>query len=199
METGLAYVVAAKATETNGVVSYSNGMELAEAVSADININFETKKFYSNNRLRTTRRKFKDGSIKLGLDDLGQTQQKFVLGGDETDAGITGDTETKELSSGGDDTVPYLGIGFYANKVVGDTDKVRAIWLRYTKFEPSAESLKTQGESLEFANPTIVGAIYEAALADGGKVKYKDEVTVDTEAKAKEWLNKKAGITEDGE
>ena len=199
METGLAYVVAAKATETGGVVSYSNGMELAEAVSADISINFETKKFYSNNRLRTTKRKFKDGNVKLGVDDLSQTAQKFILGGDEADAGITGETTLKELQSGGDDVVPYVGIGFYGNKIVGNVEKYRAIWFRYTQFEPSSESLKTQGESVEFANPTINGAIYEAALAEGGKMKYKDEVTVDTVAKAKEWLNKKAGITEGGE
>jgi hypothetical protein len=91
--------------------------------------------------------------------------------------------------------VPYVGIGFYGNKVVGETDKIRAIWLRYVKFEPTAESFKTQGASFEFANPTINGLIYEAVAVAAGKKKYKDEVTVDTEAKAKEWLNKKAGIT----
>lgn len=198
MEIGLAYVVSAKATETDGVTSYTQGMELAEAVTADITINIEKKPFYSNNRVRRVKRKFKDGSIKLGLDDLSQSAQKFVCGGDEADAGISGDPTTKELSSGGDDDTPYVGIGFYANKAVGETDLIRAIWLRRVQFEPPNEALKTEGESIEFAVPSIIGAIYETKAAAAGKRKYKDEVTVDTEEKAKAWLNAKAGIAGGG-
>ena len=195
MEVGLAYIVAAKETETNGVAAYSDGMVLAEAVDANITITRESKKFYSNNGVRAVRERFKEGSVKLGLDDLSQEGHKFLFGGTEAAAGIEGDTSTQELSVGGDDENQPVGVGFYATKMVGDIIKYRAIWLRKVRFSPPSEEFKTEGETFEFMNPSITGEIFQVkAAASDTKKRYKDEVTVDTEAKAIAWLNGKAGI-----
>ena len=196
MEVGLAYIVAAKEMETNGVAAYSDGMVLAEAVDANITITRESKKFYSNNGVRAVRERFKEGSVKLGLDDLSQEGHKFLFGGTESAADIEGDAEAKELAVGGDDVIQPVGVGFYATKMVGDEVKYRAIWLRKVRFAPPSEEFKTEGESFEFMNPSITGEIFEVkAVAADTKKRYKDEVTVDTEAKAVAWLNAKAGIT----
>lgn len=195
MEIGLSYVFAATLTETDGVASYSGGVELAEAVDANIDIKFEKKKFYSNNKVSAIRRKFKEGTIKLGVDDLDQAGLKLLCGGVETLAGITGETTLKEIANGGSDTAPFVGVGICAKKAVGTTDVYRAIWLRKVQFDPPVDDLKTEGESIEFKNPSIVGDIQETVAAAGEAPKYKDEVTVDTEAKAIEWLKDKAGIT----
>lgn len=195
MEVGLAYIVAAKETETNGVATYSDGMVLAEAVDANITITRESKKFYSNNGVRAVRERFKGGSVKLGLDDLSQEGHKFLFGGTEAAAGIEGDTSTQELSVGGDDEIQPIGVGFYATKMVGDIVKYRAIWLRKVRFSPPSEEFKTEGETFEFMNPSITGEIFQVKVAASDtKKRYKDEVTVDTEAKAIAWLNGKAGI-----
>lgn len=79
--------------------------------------------------------------------------------------------------------------------MVGDIVKYRAIWLRKVRFSPPSEEFKTEGETFEFMNPSITGEIFQVkAAASDTKKRYKDEVTVDTEAKAIAWLNGKAGI-----
>lgn len=184
---GLSYVVAAKYGEGG---AYTEPRELAQAISANIQIATYDDKLYANDGIREAEKGFKEGSMALNIDDLSPDAYAFVTGALSQPANIEGETDVQEIISRGIDNPPDVGVGFYASKLVGGVRSYRAIWLTKVKFAAPSEELATKGENISYGTPTINGTIQ---LNEQGI--WKNEVTVSTVEAAKAWLNGKAGLT----
>jgi phi13 family phage major tail protein len=86
---GLKHVVAAKATD-NGTdaITYSDGMVLAKAVSANVSIETNDVKLYADDAVAESDNSFSSGTVTAGLDDFISAAKVLLLGyveGDEVD------------------------------------------------------------------------------------------------------------------
>lgn len=180
---GLKYLVAAKSTESATASTFANGFVIGKAIKADFSIESNDTKLYADDAVAESDRSFKSGKITLGVDNLTDTVLCSLLG-------HTQDETSSEVTSKSSDVAPYVGVGFYATKLVNNKKTFRAIWLQKVQFGEPNESVETKGETVAFQTPTIEGTI----MVDVASI-WKVEKTFDTEADAKSWLDEKARIT----
>lgn len=167
---GLKYIVA------KGVTSFVVG----KAIQADVTINISDVKLRAEDTVAESDKSFIDGSITIGVDDLSDVMQVEFLG--HTLA-------TEEITAKSSDQSPYVGIGFYATKVVGGVRSFRAFWFPKVQFGEPSDTNATKGDTISFNTPTIVGTIIE----DSNGI-WKKEQTFTSEAEAVTYLNTASGI-----
>ncbi len=185
---GLKYPVYAGATETTSAITYSGGAVLAQAITANISINTNDTKLYSDDGIRESDQSFADGTISIEIDNLSNAVQVALLGYTEGSV-IDASAGTKELSAGVSSAPGYVGFGFYGKKIVSGVNYWRAIWLKKVQFKEPADEMKTKGQNVEFGTTTLEGTIFVAA-----DELWKEEGTFDSEAEAKAWLDGKCGL-----
>ncbi|EMS74026.1 major tail protein [Ruminiclostridium cellobioparum] len=186
---GLKNPIYSKYAETNGTITYNSGKVMAKAIKADLSIDIADAILYADDGAAESVKQFSKGTIALQVDDLEDEVKADLYGHKLVNAEIEGDSTTKMLVAGGGDTGAYVGVGFYASRVVQGVIKYRAIWLTKVQFGIPAESYETKGEKVSFQTPTTTGTIMLNSEGD-----WKKEVTVDTEATARVWLNSMANI-----
>lgn len=182
---GLKYPVYATLAETTGSPVYSAGAVLAKAVSSNISITTNDVKIYADDAVAESDHSFASGTLTIEIDDMPDAAKKALLGY-TTDSGGS----SAELKAAADVVCPNVGFGFYSYKIVGNTAKWRAIWLKKVQFSEPSEDFSTKGESTEFKTTSLTGTIMKAV--DG---LWKEEETFSTEAAAKAYLDEKASIT----
>lgn len=170
---GLRYPVYKSATK-KGVI--------AKAIQADIAITVKDVKLYADDVIAESDKGFQSGSLTLGVDDLSDAIYAEFLG-------HAVDEATKEITANGDDVNPFIGVGFYGVKMVNGVRKYRAVWFPKIQFAEPADTNATEGETIVFNTPVLVGTIM---LDDNGD--WKKENTFTTEAEARTYLEGKAGI-----
>lgn len=178
---GLRYPVAAPLTENEKTVGYTGGRAIGKAINVDITINSNDVKLYADDAIAESDKSFKDGSVKIGVDDLDYETQAMVLGHKVSEGG--------ELVANADDIAPFVGFGFYGPTKKNNVLGFRAIFLHKVQFAEPAESTTTKGETVSFQTPVLEGTIYADANNE-----WKTEKTFTSEAEAKTWLENKAGI-----
>lgn len=186
---GLKYPCYAVASESGSTITYLSGANLAKAVDANVSIDTADVKLYADDAIRESDFSFTGGTVSFTIDDLSDAAKVAILGyteGSEVDA-VLG---TKELSTGSANAPVAVGFGFYGKKKIAGSAYWRAIWLKKVVFKEPADAFTTKGQSTEFQTTALEGLIHEAC--DG---KWKEEGTFATEAKAKAWLEGKAGIS----
>ncbi|HWQ29858.1 MAG TPA: major tail protein [Negativicutes bacterium] len=188
-QVGLKYPIYAPLTETATEATYAGGAVIGEAIKADISIELTEGKLYANDVVSEADKEFKQGKIILNVNDLADSVKVDLFGHTQEPAGITDDPTAKMLVSNGSDNGKYVGVGFYGKKKLKGAVKWRAIWFTKVLFGEPNESLETKGESITYQTPTTEGLVMLDVTGN-----WKKEVTVDTEAKAKAWLNGLAGI-----
>ncbi len=186
---GLKYPIYAPLTETDGSASYSGGKILAKAIKADLTVEIAESILYADDSAAESSKEFRSGRIAINVDDIPDEARVDLYGHKQELAGIPEDNKTKMLVSSGTDDGKYVGFGFYCRKKVKGVTKWRAIWLTKIKFGVPNESWETKGENIVYQTPTTEGTIMLDVEGN-----WKKEVTVDSEAKAKVWLNSIAGI-----
>lgn len=185
----LRYPVYAKLTETATEASYSGGAVIAKAIKADISIELAEGKLYADDVVSESDKEFKQGTIALNIDDLPDSVRVDFYGHTLEPAGIEAAPTVQMVVSKGDDEGDYVGVGFYGKKKVKGAIKWRAVWLTKVLFGEPNENLETKGENISYQTPTTEGTIMLDVTGT-----WKKDVTVDTEALAKAWLNAQAGI-----
>lgn len=186
---GLRYPIYAPLTETATTATYTGGAVIGEAIKADISIELAEGRLYANDAVSEADKEFKQGKIVLNVNDLGDSVKVDFYGHTQEAAGITEDPTVQMLVAKGSDSGKYVGVGFYGKKKLKGVVRWRAIWFTKVLFGVPNETLETKGESITYQTPTTEGIIMLDVTGA-----WKKEVTVDTEAKAKAWLNGLAGI-----
>ena len=165
---GLDKLYYAKITEDeNGNETYASPVQLAKAMNADLSVELAEATLYADDGAAEIVKEFKNGTLSLGVDDVGAS-----VASDLTGATIDANGVVVSTSEDGGDPV---AVGFRAKKSNG---KYKYYWLYRVKFGIPATNLATKGDSITFSTPTIEGTILRRNKVDGnGKHPWKAEVT----------------------
>lgn len=165
---GLDKLYYAKITEDeNGNETYATPVQLAKAMTADLSVELAEATLYADDGASEIVKEFKNGTLSLGVDDVGA-----AVASDLTGATIDANGVVVSTSEDGGDPV---AVGFRAKKSNG---KYKYYWLYRVKFGIPATNLATKGDSITFSTPTIEGTILRRNKVDGkGKHPWKAEVT----------------------
>ena len=167
---GLDKLYYAKITEDeNGNETYATPVQLAKAMNADLSVELAEATLYADDGAAEIVKEFKNGTLSLGVDDVGAS-----VASDLTGATIDANGVVVSTSEDGGDPV---AVGFRAKKSNG---KYKYYWLYRVKFGIPATNLATKGDSITFSTPTIEGTILRRNKVDGqGKHPWKAEVSED--------------------
>lgn len=165
---GLDKLYYAKITEDeNGNETYATPVQLAKAMNADLSVELTEATLYADDGAAEIVKEFKNGTLSLGVDDVGAS-----VASDLTGATVDANGVVVSTSEDGGDPV---AVGFRAKKSNG---KYKYYWLYRVKFGIPATNLATKGDSITFSTPTIEGTILRRNKVDGnGKHPWKAEVT----------------------
>ena len=178
---GLDRLYYAKITEgENGEETYATPTPLAKAISAELSVELAEAILYADDGAPEIVKEFKNGTLALGIDDIGSTVASDLTG-------ATIDDNHVLISTSEDGGTP-VAVGFRAKKANG---KYKYYWLYKVKFGIPATNLATKGDSITFSTPTIEGTIMRRNKLDAkGKHPWKAEVTEgDTEVAAETITN----------
>lgn len=178
---GLDRLYYAKITEgENGEETYATPTPLAKAISAELSVELAEAILYADDGAAEIVKEFKNGTLALGIDDIGSTVASDLTG-------ATIDDNHVLISTSEDGGAP-VAVGFRAKKANG---KYKYYWLYKVKFGIPATNLATKGDSITFSTPTIEGTIMRRNKLDAkGKHPWKAEVTEgDTEVAAETVTN----------
>jgi phi13 family phage major tail protein len=153
--------------DENGEEIYGTPTQLAKAISAELSVELAEVTLYADDGAAEIVKEFKNGTISLGVDDIGST----------TAAALTGVTVDKNnvMVSNSEDGGDPVAVGFRAKKSNG---KYKYYWLYRVKFGIPATNLATKGDSITFSTPTIEGTVLRRNKPDtSGKHPWKAEVT----------------------
>lgn len=164
---GLDRLYYAKITEdSKGDETYDTPEPLAKAITAELSVELAEATLYADDGAAEIIKEFKNGTLSLGIDDIG-----VAIASDLTGATIDDNNVLISTSEDGGDPV---AIGFRAKKANG---KYRYFWLYRVKFGIPATNLTTKGDSITFSTPTIEGTVLRRSKLDGqGKHPWKAEV-----------------------
>lgn len=165
---GLDKLFYAKITEDEtGDETYGTPVQLAKAMNADLSVELAEATLYADDGASEIVKEFKNGTLSLGVDDIGASVASDLTG-------ATIDANGVVVSASEDGGVP-VAVGFRAKKSNG---KYKYYWLYRVKFGIPATNLATKGDSITFSTPTIEGTILRRNKVDGkGKHPWKAEVT----------------------
>ncbi len=165
---GLDKLFYAKITEDeSGDETYATPVQLAKAMNADLSVELAEATLYADDGAAEIVKEFKNGTLSLGVDDIGA-----AVASDLTGATIDANGVVVSASEDGGEPV---AVGFRAKKSNG---KYKYYWLYRVKFGIPATNLATKGDSITFSTPTIEGTILRRNKVDGnGKHPWKAEVT----------------------
>ncbi|WMJ87792.1 major tail protein [Anaerocolumna sp. MB42-C2] len=153
--------------DTLGEETYGTPKVLAKAISAELSVELVEAILYADDGAAEVVKDFNNGTLSLGIDDIGTSVASDLTGATEDDNGV--------LISASESTGAPVAVGFRAKKANG---KYRYFWLYRVKFGLPATNLQTKGESITFSTPTIEGTVMRRNKLDGnGKHPWKAEVT----------------------
>lgn len=178
---GLDRLYYAKITEgENGEETYATPTPMAKAISAELSVELAEAILYADDGAAEIVKEFKNGTLALGIDDIGSTVASDLIG-------ATIDDNHVLISTSEDGGTP-VAVGFRAKKANG---KYKYYWLYKVKFGIPATNLATKGDSITFSTPTIEGTIMRRNKLDAkGKHPWKAEVIEgDTEVAAETITN----------
>lgn len=153
--------------DENGEEIYGTPTQLAKAISAELSVELAEATLYADDGAAEIVKEFKNGTISLGVDDIGSTTAATLTG-------VTVDKNNVVVSNSEDGGDP-VAVGFRAKKSNG---KYKYYWLYRVKFGIPATNLATKGDSITFSTPTIEGTVLRRNKPDtSGKHPWKAEVT----------------------
>lgn len=173
---GLDKLYYSKITEgTDGNETYATPVKLAKAISAGLSVELAEATLYADDGAAEIVKEFKNGTLTLGVDDIGTEAAADLTGAEVDDNGA--------LISTSEDGGAPVAIGFRARKSNG---KYKYFWLYRVKFGIPSTDLATKGDSITFSTPTIEGTVMRRNKPDGrGKHPWKTEITEDGTAAIK--------------
>jgi len=184
---GMVYPVAALVqTYTPGTsISYRNGSNFAEAVSASVSWDRADGEFYGDDVLLDSDNGVLGYTIDFEPSGLSDTARGLLLG--ET-------VQTSEYTIT-DAAAPDVGFGYVRVMRDKGATKYEGWWYHKVKFSVSSEETRTKEKNIEWRVPTLQGKGAGISLDSTGTMTFAQHKSFDTLAQAKAYVNSKAGIT----
>jgi len=155
--------------DITGEETYGTPVMLAKAISAELSVELAEATLYADDGAAVIIKEFNNGTLSLGVDDIGRAAAEELTGATTDDNGV--------LVSTSEDGGHPVAIGFRAKKANG---KYRYFWLYRVIFGVPSTNLATKGDSITFSTPTIEGTVSRRNKLDGnGNHPWKAEVNAD--------------------
>lgn len=179
---GMAYwAIAPIATEPSAAVpTYTAGMELGEAIKADVAITNSEGQLYANDALCEEISEFSSASIAGEVDDVTLAKQAIIYGASIVDG---------EFGNDVDDTPPYCGTGYTQYLSKGGVKQYRAFFYPKVKAKLPDDSAATKSGSISFGTAPLKLTVFAPLF---GKWRYMKDFT--TKAAAQAYLDAKLNV-----
>jgi len=155
--------------ENGGMVSYSGGRFAGKAVALDLSLESGSDNvLYGDNGPAETDTQFAGGTITLTTTDLSAEVLAALLGVQVQELAIAGleTSDATELVYGDAQSAPYVGFGAISKRMVDNEIKWVGIVYTKVKFGNISDSLETQGETISWQTPEIVGTLMRDDSSD---------------------------------
>lgn len=190
---GLSKSYVAVYSEVNGVVTYSDGVNLGPATDFDTKIEKgKDAPLYGDNGIQETSETFSGGTLTHGVTELTQEGSALILGITPKKRTI-GEKEITELIYDDSCTAPYLGFGTIIKKKARGAYKHRAVMLAKVKYSIPDDTAVTVKDSIEWKVAQLTATFMRD---DTPSHEWKREATFDTEPEADAYLRELLNITD---
>ena len=192
---GLRYpVVATVSAHTEGTdPTYNTGKVIGHAIQANLTINRNDNPLYADDRIVEDDNGITGMSLELGLDDIPEDVQVYMLGVAKETTGSGSSAVDTYLDN--DEGAPAVGVGYIRVRRKGGVTSFQGVWIYKATFGYTDENAQTKGENIEWQTPTITGRVQGISRTGSGRLDFRAKQMFDTEAGAIAWLKTKAGIT----
>lgn len=190
---GLAIPVFGKYTNTNGVVTYSEGRTIGHAINYSIEIETrDDNPLYGDDMIvEHDNGGFGSGTLTLNTAELTGENAAWLLGLKTTTEG-TG-TSAITIYQYDDTCVPItVGFGIIETHQINDVNQYKAIMLCKCLPRTPADTATTKGETIEWQTPEIEFTVERSDEADHP---WKREAWFATLAAAQAWLEDKLSVS----
>lgn len=182
---GLSFPTIAKLDVETG--KYSEILKCGSAINTSVTPNYNEASLFADNRQKESVKEFKNANVELGVDTVPVKAVELLLGHKVAEDG----TETSHT----DDSGSYVGYGFITEEIHNGIKRFRACFLTKVKFNESAESYQTKGDSIQFGNPALNGI---STSNDKGVWRIKSPY-FDSETECDAWILQQFGKEEQTE
>lgn len=195
---GLSRPYIARYTNAGTSVSYAGGRLLGKATELSIELSDNNSNIlYADNAPAEQDNQFSGGTLSITTDDLRPQAMLSALGlVQESLAAVTDITTPNAAWMVSDDnqSIPYVGFGAIAMKMINGNMKYVGIVLDKVQFKNPNDSITTKGETINWQVPQLSGTIFRS---DNENHSWKRITTpLDSEAEADAAVRDYLGITE---
>jgi phi13 family phage major tail protein len=180
-KTGFLYTCAGILSEDES--KWTEGKYLGSAATFSITTTTSDVKDYGDNGVVETDTSVTGGTVNLELNDMEKELYAFLLG-------HTVDKSTGEIAFNAEDISPFVGIGAVGTSTRSKAHKYIGKFYHKVQFKEPNDENTTKQENVTFSHTSLEGNLF---VPEEGL--WKEQCEFDTLAEAKEWLNKKVGIT----
>lgn len=186
--TGFSYPYVAKYTATEGVITFSEGMELARGVSVQLNPETsDANNFYANNQLAESGpSRLIGGTVDLVVDGLLIAAERFIMG-------LPAAGEDGWTAHGDSADAPYVAIGYITRFMSGGVESFTPTVIVKTKFHQIEAAAATQEEDIDWQTESLTADIFRGDDTNHSWKYIGADFATETEALAA--LKTKLGIT----
>lgn len=153
---GFSLPYVAKYSESDGVVTYSNGQRLARGVSVSAETDSsDNNNFYADNIIaESDAGTFSGGTVTLTVDGLTQDAEKLIQG-------LQAANTAGFLVYDDNQAAPYVGIGFVIKYMSDGVTYYTPVIFTKTRAGQLSISAETQGESIDWQTAEIPFSIFK--------------------------------------
>ena len=153
--TGFSFPYVAKYAANEGVITFSDAMELARGVSVNVSpTTSDANKFYANNQeAESGPNRFTGGTATLTVDGLLVAAERFVMG-------LPAAGEDGWTAYGDSAQIPYVAIGYIARFMSGGQESFTPTILVKTKFQQINSDYATQEEEIDWQTQELTADLF---------------------------------------
>lgn len=187
----LRHIRAAKYNHSNGTTTYTNAVEVGDAMAVDLNLRFAEGRLYAESSLAEWLQSATGGTASIGVKYLKDAFQKLAFGMREGTRTVSGNS-VPSLKYGTKDMGDYVGFAFFAPDMIDTVQKYTCVLVMRARFGPPSYKFRTKGENYTFNTPTTTGEF----LPDLGEDQDLFEIAVvDDAATAGAWVDAAVNYT----
>lgn len=180
-------IKAAKYVNNNGTISYTNRMQVGDAMTANLEVRRAEGRLYAESTLAEFMSKATGGTISLGVKYLPDAVQQLLFGMTAKSRTVGSPATTVSgITIGANTEGNYVGIAFYSPDMRDGVLKYFCCFAPKALFGPPSISLQTAGENIVFQTPVTSG---EFLASDAADKKLLETAVCDTEAAAIAWVD----------
>lgn len=181
----LKHIRAGKYNHANGTTSYTDAVEVGDAMQVDLNLRFAEGRLYAESSLAEYLRSATGGTASIAVKYLKDAFQQLAYGMRSGSRSVNSKS-VASLKYGAKDLGDYVGFAFYADDMIDAVKKYTCVLVYRSRFAPPAMQYRTKGENYQFNTPTTTGEF----LPDLGEDQDLFEIAIaDDETTAAAWVD----------